>query len=215
MQKSETLKELASALCKAQSVMGAAHKDKENPFFKSTYSTLASVVEAVKEPFAENGLSYSQFPISDIEHNRVGITTILMHSSGEFMQSDLLLPLTMKKDAQAAGSAITYARRYALQAIAGIPSDDDDGNGACKGKAAPAAKAIVPTLQDRVQKMLMAYMTEHTITTTEILSFCEVEAEEAITLPMLTKLGQLFKTIKADSSNRIIIEESTISKESK
>lgn len=125
MNKSETIAELAKALCKAQSEMMGAAKDAKNPFFKSNYADLSSVVKAVKEPFANNGLSYSQFPISD--EKGAGVSTILMHSSGEFLQSDLILPLS-KKDAQGAGSAITYARRYALQSLAGIPSEDDDGN---------------------------------------------------------------------------------------
>jgi hypothetical protein len=91
---------------------------------------LNAVVDAVRIPFAENGLSYSQFPVMD--DNRVGVETILMHESGEFIASTLMLP-TGKLDAQAAGSAITYARRYSLQAIAGIPAEDDDGNAATQG----------------------------------------------------------------------------------
>lgn len=125
MNKSDTIAELAKALCKAQAEMMGATKDAKNPFFKSNYADLSAVVKAVKEPFTNNGLSYSQFPITN--ELGAGVSTILMHSSGEFLQSDLVLPLS-KKDAQGAGSAITYARRYALQALAGIPSEDDDGN---------------------------------------------------------------------------------------
>lgn len=127
MDKSEQINDLASALCKAQDQMSGAAKDSKNPFFKSSYADLSSVVKAVKQPFADNGLSYSQFPI--YEEKLVGVETILMHSSGQWISSKLLLPMT-KQDPQAAGSAITYARRYALQAIAGIPSEDDDGNSA-------------------------------------------------------------------------------------
>jgi len=130
MQKSESIKNLAAALNKAQAEMGGAAKDANNPFFKSKYADLGSVIRAIKEPFASNGLSYSQFPIS--EADTVGVDTILMHSSGEWIESRLLLPM-VKADPQKAGSAITYARRYALQAIAGIPSEDDDGNAASQG----------------------------------------------------------------------------------
>ena len=167
MDKSESIKELATALNKAQDEMGGAVKDKKNPFFKSSYADLASVVMAIKEPFAGNGLSYSQFPIS--RDGLVGVETILMHTSGEFISSELLLPTT-KKDPQAAGSAITYARRYALQAIAGIPSEDDDGNLASK-KAAPkqalnqddqnwvaavkADNSVLDTIQDPQRKALI------------------------------------------------------------
>jgi len=127
VEKSEQINELATALSKAQDAMGGAAKDAKNPFFKSKYADMASVVRAVKQPFADNGLSYSQFPL--MQEDKVGVETILMHSSGQWISSVLVVPMT-KKDAQAAGSAITYARRYSLQAIAGIPAEDDDGNAA-------------------------------------------------------------------------------------
>lgn len=132
MNKSESIKNLAIAMNKAQSEMGGAHKGANNPFFKSKYADLGAVVEAVKEPFSINGLSYVQFPIE--ESGRIGVETILMHSSGEWLSNSFTVNVT-KQDAQGAGSAITYCRRYGLQAIAGIPSEDDDGNGASKGDA--------------------------------------------------------------------------------
>lgn len=131
MNKSDTLTELAKAMNAAQADMSGAKKKAANPFFKSKYADLNSVVDAVRIPFAENGLSYSQFPI--MEDGRVGVETILMHSSGEWISSKLVLPMA-KQDPQAAGSAITYARRYALQAIAGIPAEDDDGNAATRSQ---------------------------------------------------------------------------------
>lgn len=127
MNKSDSIIELAKALNKAQGDMTGAKKSSTNPFFKSKYSDLNSVIDAMRVPFYENGLSYSQFPIND--GDKVGVETILMHTSGEWLSSTLVFP-TAKKDAQSGGSAITYARRYALQAMAGIPSEDDDGNGA-------------------------------------------------------------------------------------
>lgn len=127
MEKSDSIKHLAAALNKAQEAMGSAKKSADNPFFKSKYSDLSEVVKAIKEPFSENGLSYTQFPIED--NGRIGVETILMHDSGEYISNQFTVNLT-KQDAQQAGSAITYCRRYALQAIAGIPSEDDDGNAA-------------------------------------------------------------------------------------
>ena len=85
MQKSESIKELATALNKAQAEMSGAKKGANNPFFKSKYADLNAVVDAVRIPFSENGLSYSQFPI--MEDNKVGVETILMHESGEWMSS--------------------------------------------------------------------------------------------------------------------------------
>jgi len=130
MERSDSIKEIATALCKAQDQMMGAAKDATNPFFKSKYADMASVVRAVKQSFTDNGLSFSQFPMFD--EGRAGVETILMHTSGEFMSSTLLLPMANKQDPQSTGSAITYARRYALQAIAGIPSEDDDGQAATK-----------------------------------------------------------------------------------
>ena len=130
MNKSDSIKNIAIAMCKAQSEMGGAHKGQNNPFFKSKYADLSAVVQAVKEPFSNNGLSYVQFPIE--QGGRIGVETILMHDSGEWLSNSFTVNLT-KQDAQGAGSAITYCRRYGLQSIAGIPSEDDDGNNASKG----------------------------------------------------------------------------------
>ncbi len=132
MNKSDSIIELAKAMYRAQSEMAGASKSKTNPFFKSKYADLGAVIEAIKEPFAKYELSYVQFPIED--SGRIGVETILMHSSGEWLSSSFTVQLS-KQDAQGAGSAITYCRRYGLQAVAGIPSEDDDGNAAVKSKS--------------------------------------------------------------------------------
>jgi len=131
MNRSEEIKQLAIALSKAQSIMKTAKKDSENPFFKSTYADLASVWEAIRTPFTENGFSISQF--TETKDDRVCVTTLLLHTSGEWLSSELVLP-TLKLDPQAFGSAITYARRYALAAICGVASDDDDAEESMKRK---------------------------------------------------------------------------------
>jgi hypothetical protein len=127
MRQSESINELAAAMAKAQSEMGGAVKDSANPFFKSKYADLTSVVKAIKEPFSNHGLSYTQFPCA--AEGCVGVTTRLMHSSGQWLESEYMLPM-VKNDPQAAGSAISYSRRYALQAMAGIPTADDDAESA-------------------------------------------------------------------------------------
>ena len=124
------MKEIATALNKAQAVMGGAKKDKNNPFFKSKYADLASVFEAIREPFADNGLSITQ-PMEVLENGRTVLKTKLLHISGEMIESSMLLPEIA--DCQKLGSAITYLRRYSLMAIAGISPEDDDGNAAVKG----------------------------------------------------------------------------------
>lgn len=127
MKSSQEINELAAALAKAQGEMGAAIKGAANPFFSSKYADVGSVIKALKEPFANNGLSFVQFPLR--KENTAGVTTRLMHASGQWLEDKYTLPIG-KFDSQGVGSCITYARRYALQAIAGIPAADDDGNAA-------------------------------------------------------------------------------------
>jgi len=131
MEKSDSIKNIAAAMCQAQSEMGGAHKGANNPFFKSKYADLSEVIKVVKEPFANNGLSFVQFPIND--GDKIGVETILMHESGEWLSNSFTVKAT-KQDAQGAGSVITYCKRYGLQAVAGIPSEDDDGNSASSNK---------------------------------------------------------------------------------
>ena len=156
MKKSEQVDKLAAALCKAQAEMGGAVKDAKNPFFKSSYADLTSVIKAIKEPFANNGLSYSQFPVTSEGGGGIGVVTILLHTSGQWLESEFYLPLA-KKDAQGGGSAVTYARRYSLQSMAGIPTADDDAEAAMmRGKpveksreelCAEAVEAHIDSLQ--------------------------------------------------------------------
>lgn len=126
METSAEVKELMTALCKAQGAMAAAKKDSTNPHFKSSYADLASVWEACRAPLTDNGLSIIQVVTDDGGR----LSTRLCHSSGEWVQG--FVPVKpMKQDMQAFGSALTYARRYGLMAMVGIaPDDDDDGNAA-------------------------------------------------------------------------------------
>jgi hypothetical protein len=133
MEKSETLKELATALAKAQGQIKGALKDQSNPFFKSKYADLASVVEAIRGPLTENGLSYVQ--IAHSLENSAAIETIILHSSGEWLSCGIMSVPVTKADAQGFGSAATYCRRYSLSAAFGVAPEDDDGNAAAK--AAP------------------------------------------------------------------------------
>ena len=157
MNKSESIDKLAAAQCKAQAEMGGAVKDAKNPFFKSSYADLTSVIIAIKEPFANNGLSYSQFPVTSEGGGGIGVVTILMHTSGQWLESEFYLPLA-KKDPQGGGSAITYARRYALQAMAGIPTADDDAEAAMmRGKPVePSVEEICAMAVARNKESVMA-----------------------------------------------------------
>jgi len=127
MNTSENINELAQALAKAQGEITGALKDSANPFFKSKYADLASCWDACRAALSKNGLAVTQFPTTD--PTGTYLVTSLLHSSGQWMRSSLLVQ--PKDDTpQAMGSALTYARRYALTAIVGVAQVDDDGNAA-------------------------------------------------------------------------------------
>lgn len=139
MQKSNTIKELATALVKVQSQIHPASKNATNPHFKSKFADLNSIWDSCRDVLTQNGLAVIQGNSVGLD-NTVIVETVLVHVSGEWIQSELCLPLA-KQDPQGVGSAITYGRRYGLAAIVGIVADaDDDGNAASKsnGNAMPA-----------------------------------------------------------------------------
>ena len=148
MNKSESIKELATALAKAQGAIKGAVKDSANPFFKSKYADLASVVEAIRSAFAANGLSYIQF-VEPSDKDEVRVETTILHSSGEWIGCGVLALPVSKVDAQGYGSALTYARRYSLSAATGVAPEDDDGN------AATVAKPVAVKKMDGVEKALL------------------------------------------------------------
>lgn len=123
---SQQINELATALCNAQSAMDKAVKSSNNPFFKSKYADITSCLEASLPTLHENGLAICQLPKT--LNGEIGVRSILMHKSGQWIYTDLFLPVGGKKDAQAGGSAITYARRYTLTSMLGMGQEDDDGN---------------------------------------------------------------------------------------
>lgn len=142
MNTSPTIALLAEALSKAQAEMENARKDSANPFFKSKYADLASVWEACRGPLGKYGLAVCQMPETG-DQSGIIVTTVLMHSSGEWLASQLRM-VPMKDDPQGIGSAITYARRYALAAAVGIAPEDDDGNSA-SGKSGSPETATTST----------------------------------------------------------------------
>lgn len=135
MKRSESIANIAAALCKFQEECPAPKKTAENPHFKSKYSPLEEIISTIKPYLAKNGLSF--FQSTTTEGENICVTTLLLHTSGEFIESEpLKLPMG-KVTAQGAGSAVTYARRYSLCAALGIAAeDDDDGNAA---ESAPKA----------------------------------------------------------------------------
>lgn len=124
---SDQMNEIATALSKAQKSIKGADKSASNPFFKSKYADLGSIIEAAREALTDNGLSVSQCPFST--ENRIGVETMLLHSSGQWIISAIDLPMgdeRGKSNAQVLGSIITYLRRYSYAAMVGVYADDDN-----------------------------------------------------------------------------------------
>jgi hypothetical protein len=120
------MKQIAIAFIKAQSQMSSPKKDNSNPFFKSKYADLNSVLEAVMKPLHDNGIAVLQPTVTIDGKNYV--KTILLHESGETLESFTEILYAKLNDAQSQGSGITYARRYGLQSLCGVGAEDDDGN---------------------------------------------------------------------------------------
>ena len=150
---SDSIANLTLALSIVQGKMTHAIKDSSNPFFKSKYADLESVWDVCRSLLSENGLAVMQFP-GDINFvqlekengdiniaTKMSLTTIISHKSGEFISQEMSVPVT-KPDAQGAGSALTYMRRYALAAVVGVVQADDDGNAASAPKPVVKAKEI-------------------------------------------------------------------------
>lgn len=123
---SQDLKDLASALCAAKEKFDTPKKSGHNPHYNSAFSTYNDIKDATKDALSENGLTVSHFPIS--EDDRVGIKTVLLHSSGQFISSSFSIKLNRNSE-QDVGKIITYFKRYSLGAILGIEGEiDTDGD---------------------------------------------------------------------------------------
>lgn len=134
MRHSDQLDQIATALHKAQGEIAPAAMTKTNPHFKSRYASLGDVWEACKEALQRNGLSVFQTAESG-DNGSISVVTMILHTSGQYVSGEFRMPLD-KANAQGAGSAITYGRRYGLAAAIGIVNDeDDDGNGASQPQA--------------------------------------------------------------------------------
>lgn len=160
MNTSESIKEIATALCKFQGEVEKIKKEATNPFFKSKYATLANILDVIREPLHNNGLSFVQFPT-----NQFGLITRLMHQSGEWMEAEYVMQPTQNTP-QGIGSCITYMRRYALGSILGLNIDeDDDGNDASKITQQPAQpKTTQPKkVEKNVTKVLAMIKSANTL----------------------------------------------------
>ena len=135
------MKEIASALVKAQREFGPALKSSTNPHFRSKYADLSACIEAVITALNNNGIYLMQ--LTDEHDGGVKVSTTFIHESGEQLSAGSLFMPAIKHDAQGYGSALSYARRYSLMAACSLATEDDDGNQATK--TAPVAAPPKPT----------------------------------------------------------------------
>jgi len=135
MNHSETINELATALATAQGEIAGAVKGSTNPAFRSKYADLSSVWEAIRAPLSKHGLSVIQEVVTC--DAGVGCRSLLMHKSGQWIATESPVIPCDKNNAHGHGSAATYARRFSLVALIGVPQIDDDGNAAVESKPEP------------------------------------------------------------------------------
>ena len=167
MKHSDTLSAISKALAKFQGEVKDPAKDTNNPFFKSKYVPLDGLLNAVRPVLAANGLSFMQFLGGDGQ--TITVTTLLLHESGEWIESEPFPLKPVKTDPQAYGSACTYGKRYSLSAALGIGwEEDDDGNTASQkpnqnaqqAAGAPKPKQANTSPQDEKKAVLKTLM-EH------------------------------------------------------
>jgi len=137
------MKNIASALVKAQRGFAPALKTSTNPHFRSKYVDLAGCVEAVVDSLNAAGIALIQRTSEDA--TGVTVETVFVHESGEMLECGKLHVPAAKQDPQGYGSALTYARRYSLMAACGIAPEDDDGNAASKVKVSATKTDLVPS----------------------------------------------------------------------
>ena len=156
LNKSESIENLSKAMSEFQKNLKQPLKDANNPFFKSKYVPLENVVEAITEAAGPLGISFMQYASGD-DNGNIEVGTIILHQSGEYIEFPSVRMKPEKQTPQAYGSAITYAKRYALSAVFGITSDkDDDGNEASgngRKKKGPQISAEKQSKCDYIQQL--------------------------------------------------------------
>lgn len=175
---------LASAYVAAFAEIEGAVKDAKNPHFKSKYADLPAVIAAIKPALVKHGLAFTQ----PCEPSAEGVTvrTILHHVSGEALDLGSLFVPANKRDAQGFGSALTYARRYALVSAFGVPTEDDDGKAASASvnRQHTAAATIDQTQFEELERLM-----ERSGTTAE--TICKGYGIDAVAMLPATKYPKL------------------------
>ena len=196
---SQEIKELAKALIAVQRDMGPALKDSTNPFCRSKYASLNSVMESCRPALLKHGIWLCQYPVPVDNPGCIGLLTKLTHAdSGQWQSSLTIVPLP-KADPQGMGSAITYARRYALSAMLGIVTEDDDGEAAKLDPRETASQRKPQHNNDAQPKKPQASDPQEAYTIQDLDESADVLAR----LPMLE--GIAYKLLQADDGRDYIV----------
>ena len=207
---SSTISNLAAALVKFNAEVKRIEKDGNNPHFRSKYATLDGVVDDIRPILQKHGLSVMQFPGKDGDD--VTVKTMLLHESGEWLESETSAARPVKNDPQGVGSAITYLRRYSLTAFLSLSTGDidDDGNAASQPPSQPQQQARTETQtttpsgnnnqpQGDVKKateaqvrMLRAKMNAAGLELPQVNQFLKMSLESITDLP-IAKVNELIK----------------------
>lgn len=168
MNHSESIKEIAAALAAFQAEVKDPARDGSNPHFKSKYVQLDGLLAAVRPMLSKHGLSVIQSTGGDGQN--ITVTTMLMHTSGEWIETDNLTLKAQQATPQGAGSAITYGRRYGLSAALGVAwDDDDDGNAASvPSKSTPGEKPKTKANKEALLRQIAADAKSHSISNDDI-----------------------------------------------
>jgi hypothetical protein len=189
--------ELFAAMALAQAAVENVEKGGLNPAFRAKYAKLGDVLDEVRPKFAAQGISITQMPINGAGSN-IGVVTLFAHKSGQWLESTLYVAPT-KFDAQGAGSVITYLRRYALMAMAGVAPDDDDGNAAVgrpsEARTAQGSPHAAPAGRGRPQAAPAP--SDADLEATRLYKAMQARIDEAVTVKGLETIvpSQAWKTL--------------------
>lgn len=197
MKFSEQTDKIAPALIKAQSEIRGAVKDSKNPFHKTTYAQLASVIDACKQQLNDAGIAVMQSADAEGPDGCISIETRLIHASGQWVMSVCHIPVG-QKDAQKVGAAITYGRRYGLQALMGIPSEDDDGNALMTSRGGQRVAQNNSGIGASVGAMMQQFA-KHGIDEKQVIDKVGRKSISEITPDDIVKLRGYFSAIKNSS----------------
>ena len=159
MKLSENINELSQALSQAQGELKNPYNSADNPFYKSKYAPLPEILNEIRPILNKHGISIIQSPVGTAEN--IGVQTMVMHTSGQYIICEPYYLHISKVDAQTAGGAITYARRYALNGLLGISGDDDDdGNTAIAKPNTQKTESESTPVCEECQKPIKAQKTK-------------------------------------------------------